>query len=85
MNQLIASSMQKTLALRRSLEELKGKEPPSDSARIFTELLTTLADTILARLVELASKASLAPATVQPDEVLVLGREQPRSPGLLSH
>jgi hypothetical protein len=70
----IASSIQKALALRRSLEHLKTGDYPSDSPRVLVELLLVLADNILESLIRLASKQHNTSDEVEPDEVLVLGR-----------
>lgn len=74
MKHLVASSIQKTLALKRSLENLKMTNYPSDSPLVLTELLLRLSDNILERLIHLSSEEQDTLDDMKTEEVLVLGR-----------
>jgi hypothetical protein len=74
MKYLVASSIQKALALRRSLNQLKTGDYPSDSPIVLTELLLALSDNIIDRLIRLGYNEQSDLDDIEPEEVLVLGR-----------
>jgi len=74
MKYLIDSSIQMGLALQHTLEQLRMEEFPSDSPRVFGDLLLSLTNHILDRLLDLASEEREPPPVIPQAEAALLAR-----------
>jgi hypothetical protein len=79
---ITAASLQKGLTLQRALKKLLWAEYPAESSRMLAELLLTLSDNIVDRLLDLASRQRDTSYGGEDDEVLVLGRAIAQLAGL---